>query len=290
GAPRPSTPEDEAGLRAVPSLLADMPGGADVGTFVHGVLEEADFAAADLDGELLAALGRVGAAGLVDVGDRGRVVTGLGAAIETPLGPLVGDVRLRDIGRSDRVDELSFELPLVGGDAPAGSLAVEEIGLLLADHVPAGDPLSGYAERLRDPALRTELRGYLSGSLDLVLRISGHRYAVVDYKTNWLGADDEPLSAWHYRPAALAEAMYGAHYPLQGLLYTVALHRYLRWRLPGYSPERNLAGVLYLFVRGMVGAGTPRVDAQPCGVFGWRTPAALVEALSDLFDRGTVAA
>ena len=42
-----------------------------------------------------------------------------------------------------------------------------------------------------------------------------------------------------------------AHYRLQALLYTAALHRYLRWRLPGYDPERHLAGVLYLFVRGM---------------------------------------
>ena len=49
--------------------------------------------------------------------------------------------------------------------------------------------------------------------------------------------------------------MQRAHYPLQALLYTAALHRYLRWRLPGYDPRRNLAGVLYLFVRGMTGAG-----------------------------------
>ena len=45
--------------------------------------------------------------------------------------------------------------------------------------------------------------------------------------------------------------MQHAHYALQALLYTAALHRYLRWRLPGYDPERNLAGVLYLFLRGM---------------------------------------
>nr|MDQ3643671.1 exodeoxyribonuclease V [Actinomycetota bacterium] len=291
GGPVPLDQEpDEDGLRAVPSLLAAMPGGADVGTVVHGVLEDADFAAADLDGELMAALGRAGGPRMVDVGDRAHVVAGLAAAIETPLGPVVGDVRLRDIGRSDRVDELGFELPLVGGDTPMGDLAVDHIGLLLGEHLPAGDPLSGYARHLRDPALQTGLRGYLSGSLDVVLRVAHHRYAVVDYKTNWLGADGEPLSAWHYRPAALAEAMYRAHYPLQALLYTVALHRYLRWRLPGYSPERNLAGVLYLFVRGMVGASTPRVHGQPCGVFGWRPPAALVEALSDLLDRGKVAA
>ena len=47
--------------------------------------------------------------------------------------------------------------------------------------------------------------------------------------------------------------MQHAHYALQALLYTVALHRYLRWRLPDYDPERNLAGVLYLFLRGMTG-------------------------------------
>ena len=77
-----------------------------------------------------------------------------------------------------------------------------------------------------------------------------------------------------------------AHYGLQALLYTVALHRYLRWRLPGYDPARHLAGVLYLFVRGMSGADTPVVDGTPCGVFAWRPPAALVTALSDVLEGG----
>ena len=48
-----------------------------------------------------------------------------------------------------------------------------------------------------------------------------------------------------------------AHYPLQALLYSVALHRLLRWRQPGYDPDRHLGGVLYLFVRGMAGPQTP---------------------------------
>jgi exodeoxyribonuclease V beta subunit len=222
----------------------------------------------------------------VDVGDRSLIVGGLAAAVETPLGPVVDDLRLRDIGRADRVDELGFELPLCGGDVPAGTLAVSGIGDLLATHLPPDDPFRGYVPRLSDPVLQTELRGYLSGSLDLVLRTADQRYAVVDYKTNWLGTEGKPLSAWHYRPAALLDAMYAAHYPLQALLYVVALHRYLRWRVVGYSVERDLAGVLYLFVRGMVGASTPRVDGVPCGVFGWRPPAPLVEALSDLLDRG----
>jgi exodeoxyribonuclease V beta subunit len=194
-------------------------------------------------------------------------------------------------------------LPLAGGDDPTAEVSVAAVAELLRRHLPAGAGLSnpglaGYADRLADPALADVLRGYLSGSLDLVLRIPGAgdggpstaRFAVVDHKTNWLGSGEEPLSAWHYRPAAMAEAMQRAHYPLQALLYSVALHRYLRWRLRGYDPARNLGGVLYLFLRGMTGPDTPAVDGQPCGVFAWQPPTALVLALSDLLDRGRVAA
>jgi exodeoxyribonuclease V beta subunit len=75
-----------------------------------------------------------------------------------------------------------------------------------------------------------------------------------------------------------------AHYGLQALLYTVALHRYLRWRLPGYEAEQNLAGVLYLFLRGIVGPARPTVDGTPCGVFAWQPSKQLVESLSDVLD------
>jgi len=283
----------EERLRAVPCALAAMPGGVDVGSFVHAVIERSDFAASDLGAELVAAVRGQHARWYVDIGDPAVVVAGLTAAIQTPLGPLAGELRLRDIGPGDRRDELDFELPLVGGDRPTATLTVAAIGSLLRAHLPADDVLAGYAERLDDPALQQRLRGYLTGSIDSVVRLHDRdqtpRFVVVDYKTNWLGVDGETLSSWHYRPAALAAAMQRAHYPLQALLYSIALHRYLRWRLPGYSPERNLGGVLYLFLRGMTGAAASRVGSQPCGVFAWRPPTALVEALSDLLDRGEVA-
>ena len=46
----------------------------------------------------------------------------------------------------------------------------------------------------------------------------------------------------------------------------------------------------YLFLRGMTGADTPVVDGTPCGVFAWQPSKALVEALSDVLDRGGVPA
>jgi exodeoxyribonuclease V beta subunit len=226
----------------------------------------------------------------IDVGESEAVVAGVAAVLETPLGPVLGNRRLADISRADRLDELGFELPLAGGDQPAGLLTLARLATVLRDHLSPEDPLSTYAERLEDPRLRQAVRGYLTGSLDLVIRIPhdgsagaapGWRYAVLDYKTNWLGEPDEPLTVASYRPEAIVTEMHRHHYALQALLYTVALHRYLRWRLADYDPERDLAGVVYLFLRGMIGPDTPVIGDSPCGVFGWRPPGGLVQALSD---------
>ncbi len=287
-----ATPDEER-LRAVELPLAAMRGGADVGDLLHRVLEAADFDAADLDAELLLRLREQRGRRDVELGDETAVVTGLRLALETPLGPLGGERRLRDAARADRLDEAVFELPLAGGEHPSGTLELEALASLLEQRLAPGDPLAGYAERLREPGLRDQLRGFLTGFLDLVVRTreadGSVRFTVIDYKTNWLGLEGEELRAWHYRPEALADAMQRAHYPLQALLYLVALHRYLRWRQPGYEPGRDLGAVHYLFLRGMTGPDVPRVGGQPCGVFSWLPPAGLVEALSDLLDRGGAA-
>ncbi len=285
-------------LRSVSAPMADLPAGAAFGTLVHAVLEATDFTAPDLRAELSqrvrTAIARGGPVELVER----DLVDGIAAAIETPLGPLVAGRRLRDLAVRDRLDELGFELPLVGGDTPRAELTVTGIAERLAGQLPADDLLAAYPAMLADPALAGVLRGYLTGSIDLVLRVRGDtpaapglssagRFVVVDYKTNRLAPAGTPLTAWHYRPQAMADAMLDAHYPLQALLYLVALHRYLRWRLVGYDPQEHLGGVLYLFVRGMSGPETPVVGAEPCGVFGWQPPPAVVVALSDLFDLGT---
>jgi len=206
---------------------------------------------------------------------------------DTPLGPLAPGVTLRQVGLRDRLRELDFEFPMAGGDLRGGAFArVSDVGALLREHLPAGDPMAGYADRLSGGVLgRQPLRGYLSGSVDAVLRLDG-RFVVVDYKTNWLGTGDAGLTAADYGRDRTVEAMLHSDYPLQALLYSVVLHRFLRWRLPGYEPATHLGGVLYLFVRGMCGPATPVVDGHPAGVFGWEPPAGLVITLSDLLDAG----
>ena len=239
-APLPAAaPDGEDALRELPAVLAEMGVGVRVGTLVHRVLEATDFAAADLSAELAGARRRgAGAAAGRDRRPGARRRRAWRAAIETPLGPLVGDLRLRDIARADRLDELAFELPLVGGDDPTGRLALDAIAAVLARAPAAGRS----ARRLRraargpEPAPQRARLPHRQPRPRAAARPAS-RFAVVDYKTNWLAAPGEALTAWHHRPAALAAEMEHAHYGLQALLYTVALHRYLRWRLPGYDPD-----------------------------------------------------
>jgi exodeoxyribonuclease V beta subunit len=275
----------------IESPMSALPSGAKFGTLVHAVLETADPLASDLPGELTTQIRKHMVWWPVDVAP-----DVLAAAMipmhATPLGPLAPAATLRQIGLRDRLRELDFEFPLAGGDLrdAAPDVHLRDVGHLLGEHLPAGDPLASYADRLVGDALGGQsLRGYLSGSVDVVLRVGG-RYLVVDYKTNWLGDSDGVLTAADYAQPRLAEAMLHSDYPLQALLYSVVLHRFLRWRQPNYVPEQRLGGVLYLFVRGMCGPHTPVVDGHPAGVFSWRPPAPLITELSDLLDAGRAAA
>jgi exodeoxyribonuclease V beta subunit len=254
------------------------------------VLEHADPDAADFREELLAHIDEQLVWWPVTL-DREELADALVAVCDSPLGPFAGDRTLRQIPVSDRLTELDFELPLSGGDDPAypaGEVTLGDLAPLLRRRLPPGDPLRTYADTLADAALGGQsLRGYLTGSVDVLMRVpvDGEiRYLTVDYKTNWLGGYDVPLTADAYRPEVLDAAMGHSDYPLQALLYSVVQHRYLRWRLSDYDPERHLGGVLYLYLRGMCGPSTPVVDGSPCGVFSWRPPVVLVEELSDLLD------
>ncbi|GAA4724012.1 exodeoxyribonuclease V subunit beta [Nocardioides endophyticus] len=281
--------EPEALGADVPSPMADLPAGATFGSLVHGVLETADPQALDLLAELTTQVREQLTWWPVEAGIE-ELATALVPLHHTPLGPLAPGLTLADIAQRDRLCELDFEIPLAGGDlaGSAADVTLADVGVLLRRHLRPGDALLPYAERLSGRGLAEQsLRGYLSGSIDVVLRVPGEtgpRYLVVDYKTNRLGDPDRPLTAADYTRDRVTEAMLHSDYPLQALLYVVVVHRYLRWRQPGYDPASHLGGVLYLYVRGMCGPETPLIDGHPAGVFSWTPPAELVVALSDLLD------
>ncbi|UFU07033.1 UvrD-helicase domain-containing protein [Ruania halotolerans] len=310
----------------LPSPMAEQPAGAAFGTLVHEVLEYADTTASDLDAELLARC-RAASSARVDGLEVESLASALGTVMRTPLGPLAAERTLADFDPADRLSELEFELPLAGGDGradagmsgggghsdgsgqgegggqgdggsqpPVRAATLRDVADALEAYLDAGDTFAPYPQMLRtlaaDPDGPAELRGYLTGSIDAVLRVHGGSgasspasFLVCDYKTNRLGTLGADLTVHDYRPGAVVEAMLQAHYPLQLLLYLVGLHRYLRWRLRGYDPDVHLGGGLYLFVRGMAGPDTPvGPDGSPYGVLAWRPPAGLVPALSAVLD------
>ncbi|WP_289017643.1 UvrD-helicase domain-containing protein [uncultured Aeromicrobium sp.] len=297
--PEPTAADDEVDVVADvaaspvlgPSPWAELAGGAALGTLVHGVLEHVDVGADDLDAEVRRRVEEELASRPLAV-DVDVLAPALVGALSTPLGPLADDLTLAEALGRRPFREMEFELPLAGGDSVraagrTGTLA--DVADLMEAHLPSGDPLRPFAAELRDASLRGRtLRGYLTGSIDLLLRLDGDRTLVVDHKTNRLesGALVEAGGGLEaYAPERLADAMLHTTYPLQALLYAVAQHRFLRWRLRGYDPDVHLAGVLYLFVRGMTGPDGPRgADGSPFGVFAWRPPSALVLDLSALLD------
>jgi exodeoxyribonuclease V beta subunit len=249
-----------------PSTMNAFAGGTAFGTLVHEVLEQVE------DVSELPVRCRAAVASRLAGVDPVALAEALLPVMQTPL----GFGTLASIPACDRLAELDFELPLAGGDQPVpDEVTLTRVAKLLREHLPVDDVLAPYADLL-ETLDAPPLRGYLSGSIDVVLRVAGPRYVVVDYKTNRLARGD--LTALHYTRDAMAAEMMRAHYPLQALLYCVALHRYLRWRQPAYDPAVHLGGVQYLFVRGMVGPSTP----IGCGVFDWQPPPALVVALSDV--------
>ncbi|MHB1710516.1 MAG: UvrD-helicase domain-containing protein [Acidimicrobiales bacterium] len=285
---------DGGALRTFLSPLVALPAGAEFGTLVHCVLERVDFTADDLDVQLATGIDeRLGLRPLdiTPTGDgdaspetgRRLLVAGLRAAIDTPLGPLFPHLQLRDLAARDRLNELSFELWLGEAGYPT---TVRDIAQLVLEHLEPSDPLRAWAVELSKGAIAFDLAGHLTGSIDAVVRTGGAapRFVVIDYKSNRLTPRGEAPRAGDYSRDALVTAMAEHHYPLQALIYSVALHRYLRWRLAGYDPARHLGGIAYLFLRGMSGADVEVRHGHPDGVFSWAVPPALVTELSDLLD------
>ncbi|GAA0351087.1 exodeoxyribonuclease V subunit beta [Morganella psychrotolerans] len=175
--------------------------------------------------------------------------------LNTPL--CDGGPALRQIPAHLKQDEMQFFLPI------ESELNAHGLDALMR----AFDPLS---ERARPLDFAT-VTGMLKGFIDLVFCHDG-KYYIADYKSNYLG--DSPAD---YQPAALADAMIEHRYDLQYQLYTLALHRYLRHRLPDYNYDVHFGGVYYLFLRGM----TPAHPGQ--GIYFYRPEQVFTEQLDAMF-------
>lgn len=251
-----------------PAAIPAHPRGAGFGRAFHEIVERAAAAAWPKPGEatgpaerevIRAALRRNGIPA-TDAEGMDTPITNTAAMVAATLhAPLPTIGPLATIPAACQRAEMEFFFRLGGASAES----------VLARMVAAG-----YAGA-RATTAPTALRGLMHGFIDLVVEHDG-RYWLLDYKTNDLGRQ------WaDYAPPRLAAAITEHHYDLQYLIYTVALHRHLRRRLPDYAPTTHLGGALYLFVRGLdASSGT--------GVHADRPDPRLVEELDALLDHDEV--
>lgn len=231
------------------------PAGAAFGTAVHAVFEQTDFAAwRDAGGIPEGARPLIERAladqGVADGGASRRAIDLTGACVRDALNtPLPCGTRLCDIAPERRKAEIEFHLSLSPARTPAWYVLLHAYGY----------------QRQRGGVAAERLHGLLTGKIDLTFQHAG-RFHVVDWKTNRCAPYDD---------AALRTEIAVHDYDLQWLIYTLALHRWLRQRLPGYDYDRHIGAVYYLFVRGM---GEGRGIHSDC------PPRALIEAMDALFD------
>lgn len=233
--------------------------GAQAGIFLHSIFEELDFA------------------GCTDDTIRNAVEKGLDRSgysrewqacisvlvsqvISTPLYSPEGTFTLADLQRGRWIAELEFFFPLrfITSSILKDFFRTWGNGYASIDLLKLGPALSF-----------RPVQGMVRGFMDMVFE-QGGRYYLVDWKSNHLGYRVED-----YSQDALKREMLRNQYPLQYLLYTVALNRYLSLRIRNYSYESHFGGVLYFFLRGV----RPE-SGEKYGVFRDIPPRAMIDELT----------
>ncbi|OOR98715.1 exodeoxyribonuclease V subunit beta [Haemophilus paracuniculus] len=165
---------------------------------------------------------------------------------------------LNQIDEKQRLNEWQFYLRLSNRNA------LPELNKLLKKYSPI-------AKNLPDLNL-LELEGFVKGYVDCIVKINDKFY-ILDYKSNSLSA-----FGYDFSPQNIEKEIGKSRYDLQYILYTLAIHRYLRFRLgKNYDYDNDFGGIAYLFLRGM--NGTPN-----SGVYFEKPSKQLIEEMDLLFD------
>ena len=254
-------PAEPAAAKGIdPSGIFAFPRGAKAGIFLHEIFERLDFTAPP---EALAPL----VATLLD--SHGFSAEWCGAVcsmVQSVLRAPLGEERfsLSQVGMERRLTELEFFFPLAAITSERLRDAVTRYSTRKpsASSTPFPVDMAGLFSHLAFAPVQGMLRGFV----DLVVEHGG-RYYLLDWKSNHLGnrVDD-------YDEPGMRREMERSLYPLQYLLYTVALDNYLKFRITGYDYDKHFGGVFYLFLRGVDGKGN--------GIFADRPPKGFIEELS----------
>lgn len=241
------------------SQLAHLPKGSDFGQLVHDLLEQSDFAtlAEGVDSAVREELAmkhsvKWNAKERTQAEQQADFDAMIQQVVNTPLDATDNDFTLAKIPQQHCLKELGFYYAVKQSN-------LEKLNAILKN---SGVPFTALTAKT--------IEGYLNGFIDLIVQY-GDKFYIMDYKTNFLGNE-----AHNYSHEAMHHEMTHHNYGLQFILYSLAVHQYLKTRKQNYDYEQNFGGIKYLFVRGMDGKS---VDY---GVYQYRPDSSLIQSLEAL--------
>jgi len=237
-----STANNGANYNKKALLRFQLTKGAHSGNLLHDILERSNFKnSKDIDSNLLESIKWP----LVNYGELASgfnntdLAIWLDEIVNTPLlsnNEYTEKFCLSDIERQKTLRESEFYFPMA-------KAKIVDLEKLLTDHRNSDRKLPRY-KNVKLPSYKF-LKGMMHGFIDLVFE-QGGKYYVCDYKSSHLGYDFSD-----YNHEALRHNVEKNYYDLQYLIYSLALHRYLKQNLADYNAEEHFGGIYYLYLRGM---------------------------------------
>ncbi|MCF8053899.1 MAG: exodeoxyribonuclease V subunit beta [Deltaproteobacteria bacterium] len=236
--------------------IFSFPRGAVAGNFFHSLIAEVDFTSRDvrsIGNKITEKLRSFG----FEESWQGVILNNIKTVLSASLPASAGNVCLGDVGAEKRIVEMEFCFRFNKTNS-------KDFNRLLSS-------LSRGKEFWQEEAIDfANIGGFLKGFIDLVFEYGG-RYYIVDWKSNHLG---DEISC--YNNKAMEEEMLRSLYHLQYIIYTVALHLFLKNRINAYDYEKHFGDVFYIFLRG--------IDAQQkTGIYHTRPSLEDIETLTQAF-------
>lgn len=274
-------PSDDnfSGLNNPEQICFKLAKGAHTGNLLHDILEQTDFSAPNWQESLekpLLAYGELTSPELNSGGVNGTgnasfteddLIAWLEQVLSAPFITSANDNEkissLAELEHNKTLRESEFYFPMQGQGTNA-------LAKLLTDHRNSAQrsgnngststSTNTLTERLKYPVMLPSyknLSGMMHGFIDLIFEHQG-KYYLCDYKSSHLGD-----SFQDYQFDALLDNVEKNYYDLQYLIYSLALHRYLKQTLVDYDVSEHFGGVYYLYLRGM----TTAPEHQGAGVY-----------------------
>lgn len=230
-------------------VFNEMPKGAKAGLFLHSIFEHLDFTQQNKYAEQIAESGKFYSTVYKDE-HADLYLELVKHCMEVQIKNDDGEIfSLQQVEQAKKLPELEFYFSL---DKHQKSR--------IADIIPEIDFTTN-----------PEIEGMMHGFIDLFFENNG-KYYILDWKSNFLGN-----SIQDYNKDGLLNGMKGNNYHLQYYIYTVAIKRYLKKKLPGFDYEKHFGGVIYLFLRGV------RSNDNSTGVFFAKPSLQQIESIEELF-------